>query len=494
VKTRYLAPTAVVTITGLLSIAIPTLADESQSQQQIERLTELVREGRCGALLEQAAELQQNQPADPDVMVLQGNCELILGRSERREFDPDRLEDMRIAFSRPLSRAEVSRLGYSTVLEHDAERLEKAERLFRSALELEPRRTDLVVGNVALLVNTGRVEEGLELVADKREMFGPAARNDLGKLAEDLLRRGQDDEAELFARGLSETLPDSANGPVALAEISLARGRALEALSQLEEAHRREPARESVTTQLAEMSLFSGEYERATELLVPVATSAVELQAWLALAREASAPGSAARIWKALREKLGKAGQVDEASARVVEHYRRMYDSDRLPTAVMRLRAARTFRDISQPLPALTEARAALKLDPSLIEARVFIAEIYRSRGAFDLSVMALDEAIERIDETPAAEQAYGSGELLIARARALVGLGEYDDALDSYSRAAAGGGQAPDERAWAALRAGEREQAVGLLRQLVSAGGDKARWAGARLERLGVAEGEETP
>ncbi|MDH3285836.1 MAG: hypothetical protein OEQ13_13975 [Acidobacteriota bacterium] len=480
------------TLTILAASFASASAPGRLAPDEIAELDQLVRSEQCGTLLNRVEELKERAADDPDLLVAEGNCRMILGRQVAERFDAVAFENAAIALGRESKKSDLKSGFFYKEVTYEEEAVASAMRLFRAALDAAPERQDLIVGNIALLTNVGLLDDAVALLGERGTDLDRASTEDLGQLVQDQLKKGRHDRGERLARELSRLLPESAAGPAALAGVLSAKGAALGAMEALSDAHQREPALETVTAQLIMLSMTSRRFENAISLLVPRVDRSLQNKFWFGIARERVAPGSTRQIWEQLVEKLREASATDPVTNRVVSHYARAVKPGNNPTPVMRLRIANQFIADGILLPGIVEADHAVAEDPRLVEAWMLLARAYRGERLFDLALEAVDRGLAATTEAAArqaSQTAYGPGEFVLARAQLLMGLGRYEEALSSFEEAAERGQPAKDQQALAALRSGQREAAIKLMRELAAAGGARSTWAAGKLEQLGEAE-----
>ncbi len=488
-------PRQQIAVTLALTLSALTASDAATggrlTTDEVAELTGLASEKRCGTVLDRVAELRERAAGDPDLLVAEGNCTLYLGRSLSRRFDAEGFENTAIALGRDAKKSDLRSGFFLTDVTYEQDAVEKAVRLFRQALEAAPHRHDLIVGNIALLVNVGRLDEAVALLESRGAVLDGSSIASIGQLVMDQVQRNRPERAERLARELTRVLPSSAVGPARLADVLLSRGEALGALEALEQSVSREPSNKALASVLIDLALTARRFDTAIGLLVPRAGDSLQNKFWFGIARERISPGSSREIWDELVEHVRTSERTDPVLARVVSHYARSSRPGNTPTPLMRLRAANEFIEDGILIPGIAQADHAVSDDPRLVEAWMLIAEAYRGRRLFDLALQALDQGIEATSGTsarPRGQSAYEAGEFMVERARVLMGLGHHEKAYAAFEDAAESGFPAKDHQALAALRCGRRDDALRLIRELAGSGGERSRWAQAKLEQLGEA------
>ncbi|MDQ7007970.1 MAG: hypothetical protein Q9Q40_12130 [Acidobacteriota bacterium] len=459
---------------------------EALPAETIQELTLLVEQQRCDELLLRSSELRHQYPDDVDLLTLEGNCRLRGARSVQRDFDSSRYRLLRIASGKdklpPTVGQRLFRVDYRY---SDEAARDQALDLFNRALKLAPTRRDIVVGAVAAHLDTGQLDRALRILEDHAPSLETSAHQDLGQLVQDQLRMGQIERARRVADALVRILSRSAQSHAAQALVLEQQGQALEAMKAYARAVERGNRHPQVRRQLALLQLVAGRLDEATATLVPLAPSSGELELWLALARSVAGNASALPIWEKVAARLARQEKPDPRATELIEHYQRLLGSAARPDAPMRLRGARHFIGRRLEMPALVEAMAAIRQDPTLIEGWLMLTRFHRGALRFDMALETLDGALAAAEKL-GPDSPYAPAEIELQKVQALLGLERFQQASELARSVEKASIDTRFEQALAALGLGRDKRATELLTAVAeSAGGHKAE-AAALLQELG--------
>ena len=478
------------TVGLLLAAGLSPMAGAAEKQavpgDTLKELTLLLEQQRCGELLTRTSEWLREYPDDVDLLTLEGNCLLREGRTVERKFDSARYRLLRLASDKDkLPPAVGQRLFRASYRYGDQARLEQALELFRRALQLAPERPDIVVGTIAVHIDAGQIDQAIRLLEAHASSLAVVAHRDLGQLVQDQLRRGQLDQALRLAEALVRTLPDSPQSHAALALVREQQGLALEAM----EAYARSVAlgnrHPQVLRELAMLQMVGGRLKEATTTLVPLASSDGELELWLALVRSVAGNASAIPVWDKVAARLAHQEKPDSRALGLIDHYHRLLASDKRASAAMRLRGARHFIGQRMEIPALIEAIAATRQDPSLIEGWLMLARFHRNALRFDMALEALDGArTAALSLGP--DSPYGPAEIDLQKVQVLLGLERFQPAAELAEQITEHSIDTRFEQALAALGGGQEKRAGKMLTEVAQSSSRHQAEATALLQELG--------
>ena len=219
--------------------------------------------GEAQAMMPVARALTQEAPGDPI-------ASLALGEAALRTFDARAAQEalQQATTAAPDDAEGHYFLGRAHRMAGDAE---GAEASFRRALELLPEHTDARLALGGLLLDQGKFAEADTLYNELARRAGVAAGgqaiNVAGKLGrvEALIGLGRLDDAQVQLEGLRAEARESASARVTAARLSLARGRAGEALTALRELATAEGAAPSLVALYGDALLAANQTEPAGE-------------------------------------------------------------------------------------------------------------------------------------------------------------------------------------------------------------------------------------
>ncbi len=448
------------------------LASEPPADE-IARLNALLEQGDCSAVLEATPEAIKKQPKNPDLLVIEGNCLLVEGRTRTQVFDRKRFEELRLSLGLDSLPPRFANGLHHVETRYDKKLSARGLDRFRQAIKLAPERKDILVGSFAAFVNAGRLKEALALVVAHKSALGQREIQDLSRVATDLMNTGQVEDARTLAEELAAAFPSDPSPHAASGLISLEALLAKPAIANFSQALELGSPSKRVNDELARLLLYARDYEDAVTVLVPIAQSDIAAMTWLAVARENLSVESSRPIWAEVVTRAKTLKTPPKGLDAVIKHHHRILSSTTPPTAEMRLRAAEMFQSEGLLFAAVAEADAALRIDAKNREAWLFLTRFYRNQGLLDLALDGLD-ALHSIAPDDAG--------LSLQRAQVLLGLRHYEDAAKAAADASAAGIDGSFEQGIAALGLDQEEQAAAFFRKTVERGGPNADRAQSRL------------
>ena len=456
----------------------------------LNQLTTDVAEGRCETALDTLNKLSADDPKNVELIVLEANCELQLGRSGSKTFDPVAYERVSVARGSRSTSAAAQSAFFRQAYRFDDARLRRALDLFRKAAELQPKRADLFVGNVAALANSGHVADAAALLTSKGAAFGEDVQDDATRLVADLVSQGLHADALALARAVQKAWPNTAAARRTMGQALLANHETAAGVKEMEALLPLDPANLALGRQLGTLLMMQRRFADAVPVFAKFVGEADDVLFMFALAQFRTAPQSSVAQFKALLGRL-KQKNVKETDpmVRVISHYISRATDGRAPSSVMHLRAAKQFTDAGLTAAAVVELDEALVREPDSAELWVKLAEVYRRNDLFQFALDALDHALHAVK--PGADGAvYSAAEIEGQRGAVLYGLTRDADAARALAAARAGKYPQPYDEVLVALALGRRDDAVKLFEEAAAAGGETADWAKAKLAQLQTAAG----
>lgn len=443
----------------------------------IDELRAAVAAGRCTEVTERIDALPRSQRGQPDVLVLEANCVATGARRTERVFVQDRHDRAIVGGgARPLPPA-VAEEFYRVDVTRDDARMKKAVALFDRALAAAPTRSDIVTGAIALHAIAGDAKGAAAIIAARRDALLPDWHPDVRRVVQDEIALGNIESARTIASAFATTFPDAQEAAFSKLLVALAARDTDAALA----------AWKSIKTPSAEMGapiralalrlLLARRWTEAIPVLLPFAGRDLEATTWLALARERTAPGSSAPIWRSIEETTRNQPSVKHVR-QLADHYQRILADRRPVTEAMHTRAIAYFDERKLPIAAVAEADAAFEASPESASAWAALAEVYRGEGRYDLALDAVVRALGTA--TPEARPA-----LVRARGELLYATGDDRAAAVALDEAAAAGAPAPFARGLAALAQGDAAKARASFEAAVAAAGPDADRAKGKLALL---------
>lgn len=459
---------------------------EDVTPDRLTELSTLVQEHECEKALSQIAALRRDHPRQPDLMTLEANCRLSMGRSTNHHFDGQRYLWLHLATGTETLPKQVMSSLETLQLHFEPEAKTRALELFTAALEEEPSRPDMLIGAIAAHLDTGEIDTGLSLLRAHAGSLDPDSAASLGEMVFDYLRTGRPTTASRLADAIVHSRPDLGDGFAAQALVALDQGRALDGIALLAKAREAGNRRPALRRELGRLQLLCRRWDDAVATLLPQASAHPEVEIQLALARSSRGDGSALPIWESVARKNAAKEKPDERISTLVKHYKRLLGGRGPAPAPMRLRGARYLEQKGLPLAAVVEAGSAVTADPSLVEGWLFLGNAYRRNMFFDAAVEALDKG-RAAARTLGDASPYQPEELALGQVQALIGLQRFEEALELATRISKKGQPAQYEAGVAALALGRKEEAERLFKAVVEGQGENADDAAARLRELGV-------
>ncbi len=452
--------------------------------ETVEELRSLFDRGDCDALSPRAAALRADHAPNIDVLVFEANCRLQKAKRTEKVFDSVRYEQFRIAQGGAAS-PEAGARFFRTLVQFDAPARRQALELFSQALDLDPNRADLVVGNVAALATGGDMDQALALLRARKDKVTAEAQDDVGRLVQDFLGQGDREQALRLANAMTEDFPGSPAAHKALAACALDRRDVDAAIKELLPLANAAAPNQDLVRSLTPLLLFSRRWADAVTVVGPVVGEGQDFLFWMALARMRIAAPSSAALFQELAAREGRSAKPSGELVKIAQHYERVVTDPRRPTVAMRLRAADRFAQSGFPLASVAELDDALDQAPHAVDVWKKLGDLYRRAGMSSLALGAFDQALAAAAAAPAGESAYSPGELQAERGRVLFGLERYKEAAEAFAQARAGGHAAPFEEGMAVLLQGDKTAAAKLFEEAVQGGGESAAAAQSKLEEL---------
>ena len=263
----------------------------------------------------------------------------------------------------------------------------QARRAYEQALEIEPEVIPGLCGLGVLARKAGQVDEAIALLQRAHER-DPTHAGAAAELALTLRQACRWQQAEALYAQLAQTRPESALGPLGLAQTSLARDDARAALDHAIEACRREPARSDALLLTAALRRELGQYDEAQATLDPL-LAAVHPPAtvWMEQGLLWRARGDSARAQHAFTQ--AQAELPERATLELAHEATAMGEPER---------ARNLLADLAQRQPGSSSAQAALatlhltggELDACLSTSAIVLSREPLHPGALRAHIQAL--------------------------------------------------------------------------------------------------------